>query len=112
MAGLMRTLGRFAGHIIKTQAFNSASKYIAFEMKLADLRIKIRLLRQKKRRHLLILGRTIYHLKLNGFEIEENQQVDTLLRVITEIETEIDIFKNELVRRQQAAKSENKSGRR
>ena len=100
MAGLMRTLGRFAGHVMKTQAFETASKFIAFEMKLADLRIKIRLLKQKKRRHLLILGRTIYRLKLNGFEIIENPQVDTLIRVIIEIETEIDIFKNELTRRQ------------
>jgi hypothetical protein len=100
MAGLMRTLGRFTGHVMKTQAFNTASKFIAFEMKLADLRIKIRLLKQNKRRHLLILGRTIYRLNLNGVEITENSQVNTLIRVITEIQTEIDIFKNELIRRQ------------
>lgn len=93
MAHLFRIMGRLAGRAVKTHAVDRAvtvaGAYVASEMRLTDIRLKIRLLRKKRTRHITMLGRTVYRLVINGVEPAGDDHVTTITTVLCEIDREI-----------------------
>jgi len=106
MAQFFRALGRFTGYVVRSHAFDKAiSKtvnYIHSEIKLADVKLKLKLLRQKRTHHLELLGRTIYRLSVNNVEPFNDKNTQTITRVLREIDMEIEEVNNELERRKQS----------
>ena len=102
------TLGRLTGRAIKTHTFEKAvsksAKYLLSEMRLADIRLKLKLLRQKRARHLRLLGKTVYRLTLNEIEPLKDKHIQTITRVLREIDIEIEQVNSELERRKQYEK--------
>jgi len=93
MAGYMRMLGRLTGRAIRSHAFDKlvtvAARYVASEMKLADLKAKRALLRQKRANHVRLLGRTVYRLVENDIDPLGHNSTEKIVRVIDEIDREI-----------------------
>ena len=113
MAYFFRTIGRFTGYVVRSHAFDKAlSKtvnYIHSEMKLADVKLKLRLLRQKRTHHLKLLGKTVYRLYINDIEPLNDKNTQTITRVLREIDMEIEEVKEELKRRKQYEKQKRNS---
>ncbi len=103
MASIFRIMGLLAGHAMKNQAINvavnTASKIVNREMRLTDIRLKLRLLKRKRDHHIKLLGRTIYRLSINHCESLDTENTRTITRVITEIDCEIKAARDELERR-------------
>ena len=102
MASIFRIMGLLAGHAMKNQAINMAvgttSKVVHREMRLADIRLKLGLLKRKRDHHIKLLGRTIYRLSINNCPLD-TENTRTISRVIAEIEVEIKAAGEELERR-------------
>ncbi|MFC1537875.1 hypothetical protein ACFL6H_00495 [Candidatus Latescibacterota bacterium] len=113
MARIFRTLGRLTGYAIRSQTFDKAlSKTAAFlqtEIKLADVKLKLKLLRRKRIHHLKLLGKTIYRLHLNEVEPIDNNHTHTISRVLREIDMEIEDTNEqlEIKKRQEQEKKKN-----
>lgn len=94
MAYFFRTIGRLTGYAIRTKAFDKAlSKTAAFlhtEIKLADIKIKLKLLSKKRNHHLKLLGKTVYSLHSNSIEPFNELHTQTISRVLREIDMEIE----------------------
>jgi len=93
MAGYIRMLGRLTGRALRSHAFDRlvtvAAGYVASEMKLADLKAKRALLRQKRANHMRLLGRTVYRLVENDIDPFGHDSTGKIVRVIDEIDREI-----------------------
>lgn len=115
MAQYMRIMGRLAGRAIRTQvvdqAIRKASIYITSEIRLADIRMRLKILRQKRTRHLTILGRTVYRLIVNEVNISGNERIDMLIRVLSEIDSEIEATEESLRQRVEYEKQQRTSSR-
>ena len=113
MAQIFRTMGRLAGRAVKTQtidrAITTARVYIQSEMRLTDIRLKLKFLRQKRTRHLTLLGKTVYRLVKNNINIETDERVDTLNRVLHEIDIEIETVEQELQQRTELERQRRKA---
>lgn len=107
-----RTMGRFTGYILRSHVFDRAAattvNYLLSEMRLADIRIKLMMLRQKRNRHLCLLGKTFYRLSINNIDPIHDEHTQTISRVLREIDLEIEQVNAELVRRKQSEKQEKK----
>ena len=104
MPSVFRIMGRFAGHAMRNQAVNvavnRASRRVYREMRLADIRMKLGLLRRKRTHHLHLLGRTVYRLAAhNNGEPFDDTRTSTITRVLHEIDLEIEEAAGELERR-------------
>ncbi|MBN1291511.1 MAG: hypothetical protein JXB48_06695 [Candidatus Latescibacteria bacterium] len=113
MAQIFKTMGRLAGQAVRTQAVDraitKARGYIQSEMRLADIRLKLKFLRQKRTRHLTLLGRTVYRLVNNDINPETDERVDTLNRVLHEIDNEVEMVESELQRRREQERQRRKT---
>lgn len=100
MAPFFSIMGRLAGQAIKAHAIDravaTAAGYIASEARLAEVRLRLAILRRKRTRHLTILGRTVYRLLANDINPYGDERVVTLSRVLREIDGEIDAVEHEL----------------
>lgn len=100
MAQFFSIMGRLAGQAMKTHAIDravtTAAGYIASEVRLAEVRLKLAILRRKRTRHLTILGRTVYRLLANDISPAGDERVVTLSRVLREIDGEIEAVEQEL----------------
>lgn len=103
MASLFRIAGRLYGRAVHSKPVSSAvkatGKYVLTEMKLADLRLRVVFLKRKLKAHYTLLGRTVFRLTRNGIDPFSHHQVQTILRVLGEIEYEIAAAEEELRRR-------------
>ncbi len=108
MAYFLRVVGRLARQALRSHAVNRAmakvAGYVLSEMKLADIKLKRKLLQQKRNRHLNLLGKTIYRLIINDIEPFTNKHTQTVTRVLREIDMEIEAVNDELERRKQYEK--------
>ena len=115
MAQYMRLMGRLAGRAIRTQivdqALRRASSYITSEIRLADIRMRLKILKQKRTRHLTILGRTVYRLTVNEVDTKRNDRIETLIRVLSEIDSEIEATEATLSQRVEYEKQQRTSSR-
>jgi len=115
MTQFFRTMGRLTGYAIRSHAFDrvisKAGSYLLSEMRLADIKLKLKLLRQKRTRHLRLLGKTVYRLSTNEIEPFKDNHTQTIIRVLREIDMEIEEVDTELQRRKQAEKYEQKQYR-
>ena len=106
MAQFFRALGRFTGYVVRShaldKAFSKTVNYIHSEIKLADVKLKLKLLRQKRTHHLELLGKTVYRLSVNNVEPFNDKNTQTITRVLREIDMEIEEVNNELERRKQS----------
>ncbi|MFC1509568.1 hypothetical protein ACFL60_07790 [Candidatus Omnitrophota bacterium] len=113
MAKFFRTMGLLTGRALRTRAVNrtltKAADYIAAEMRLSDIKLKRSLLRKKRTQHLTILGRTVYRLLENDVNPKNDQRIDTLSRVLNEIDGEIESVEQELQRRKEREKQKRAS---
>ena len=116
MPSFFRIMGRFAGRAMRNQAVNVAvnrtSQIVYHEMRLADIKMKLRLLKRKRTHHLHILGRTVYRITANNSgEQFDDTHTSTLTRVLREIDLEIEEAAGELERRkkEQTAKEQRPS---
>ena len=103
-----RTMGRFTGYVIRSHVLDKAiantTHYVLSEMRLADVRIKFKLLRYKRNHHLYLLGKTFYRLSTNDIDPMHDEHTRTISRVLNEIDLEIDQVTAELARRKQHEK--------
>ena len=103
-----RTMGRLTGYVIKSHVIDKAIattvNYVLSEMRLADIRIKLKLLRQKRNRHLYLLGKTFYRLSINNIAPMHDEHTMTISRVLREIDLEIEQVNAELASRKQYEK--------
>ena len=109
MAYFFRTMGRVTGYVLKSHAVDravtKAASYLLSEMKLADIKLKLKLLRQKRTRHLKLLGKTVYRLYNNNIYPFNDEHTQTITRVLREIDMEIEEVDKELQRRIQSEKT-------
>ncbi len=109
MAHFFRTMGRLTGYAIRSHAFDraisKAGSYLLSEMRLADIKLKLKLLKQKRTRHLRLLGKTVYNLYINDVEPLKDEHTQTIIRVLREIDMEIEEVDAELQRRKQQEKN-------
>ena len=100
MAQFFRIMGRLAGQAIKSHAIDravaTAAGYITSEVRLAEVRLRLAILRRKRTRHLTILGRTVYRLLANNIDPAVDARVATISRVLREIDGEIAAVEHEL----------------
>ena len=112
MANFFSTMGRITGYVLKSHAVDRAvtkvASYLLSEMRLADIKLKLKLLRQKRTRHLKLLGKTVYRLSTNEIEPFKDNHTQTITRVLREIDMEIKEVDAELQRRKQSVKPEQK----
>ena len=112
MANFFRTMGRLTGYALKSHAVDrvitKAGSYILSEMRLADIKLKLKLLRHKRTRHLKLLGKTVYRLCANDIDPFKDEHTKTITRVLREIDIEIKEVDAELQRRKQSEKPEQK----
>ena len=106
MANIFTISGRFTGKLLNqpsvARVVHSVTHYISTEVQLSQIRMSLGMLKNKRNRHHIILGRTIYRLIRNNVAPFENPQVDTIIRVLNEIDLEIEAVKYELARRKAA----------
>ncbi len=112
MANFYSTIGRLTAYALKSQALDraiiKAGSYLLKEMRLADIKLKLALLKQKRTRHLKLLGKTIYRLYENELEPFKDDHIQTITRVLREIDMEIEEVDDELQRIIQSEKNEQK----
>lgn len=103
MANIFLVAGRLYGRAMHskpvTATVKATRKYVFAEMKLTDIRLRIAFLRRKFKAHLTLLGRTVYRITANGGDSMCHPQVQTIFRVLGEIEYEIAAAEGELERR-------------
>jgi len=113
MAHFFRVLGRLTGRAVRSHAFDRAlsvtAGYVASEMRLTDIRAKRGILRRKYTNHLRLLGKTVYRLLENGIDPLGESHVDTIVRVLQEIEGEVAAAEEELQKRRQVEEARRKS---
>lgn len=112
MVNFFSTMGRLAGYAIRSHAVDRAitkvASYVLSEMKLADIKLKLKMLKQKRNKHLKLLGKTVYRLYANDIEPFKDNHTQTIARVLREIDMEIKEVDKELQRRKQSEKQEQK----
>ena len=115
MAPFFRIMGRLAGQAIKTHAIDRAvvavAGYVASEARLAEVRLRLAILRRKRTRHLTILGRTVYRLLANNIDPEVDARVATISRVLREIDSEIAAVEHELVQKIELERQRRNAGK-
>ena len=115
MASIFTIAGRITGIFLAEpaigRAVRSARDYVSEEMQLAQIRMRRELLKKKRERHLVILGRTIHRLIANGVDPFENPQVNTVIRVIGEIDFETETTEFELEKRKTAIQEQRRNRR-
>ncbi len=103
MASIFHIAGRLYGRAIHSKPVAATvkvtGKYVLSEMKLTDVRLRAAFLRKKFQAHLTLLGRTAYRIAANGGDPVHHPQVETIFRVLGEIEYEIAAAEGELERR-------------
>lgn len=106
MASIFTIAGRLTGKILKQPAVarvvHSVTHYISTEVQLSEIRLRLEMLKKKRKRHHTILGRAIYRLLSNNVPPFENPQVNTTIRVLHEIDLEIEAAEYEFERRKAA----------
>ncbi len=105
MASIFRAAGRLYGRAVSSKpvsaAMKATGKYIITEMKIADIHLRVTFLKRKFRAHQTILGRTAYRLVRNGIDPMTHRQVQTIIRVLGEIENELAAAEDEVRRRRE-----------
>ncbi|MHB9028791.1 MAG: hypothetical protein ACYC9O_08480 [Candidatus Latescibacterota bacterium] len=103
MANIFRIAGRLYGRAVSSgpvsATMKATKKYFLTEMKLTDIRLRAAFLKRKLKAHLTLLGRTVFRLTRNGIDPLNHPQVQTIFRVLGEIEYEIAATEGELQRR-------------
>jgi hypothetical protein len=103
MANIFRIAGRLYGRAVSSRPVNATvkatRKYLLTEMKLTDVRLRVTFLKRKLKAHFTLLGRTVFRLTRNGVDPMNHPQVQTIFRVLGEIEHEIAAAEGELRRR-------------
>ena len=111
MANIFRTMGRLTGYALRSHAFDraisKAGTFLISEMKLADIKLKLKISRQKRTRHLKLLGKTVYRLYNNNIFPFDDEHTQIIIRVLREIDMEIEDADTELQRRKQSGKTAN-----
>ena len=109
MVNFFSTMGRITGYVLKSHAVDravtKAASYLLSEMRLADIKLKLKILRQKRTRHLKLLGKTVYRLYNNNIYPFNDEHTQTITRVLREIDMEIKEVDKELQRRIQSEKT-------
>jgi hypothetical protein len=116
MAQFFRIMGRLTGYVLKShildKAVNEMAHYVLSQVKLADIRLKLKLLKQKRNRHLNLLGRTVYRLDNTTCVPLQNSHIEIIVRVLREIDLEIEQVEAELLKRkQQQEQAKEQTGR-
>ncbi len=105
MAAFFRVMGRFAGRALRSHAMDTVvmkvSGYVLSEMRLADIKLKLRLLRQKRTHHISLLGKTVYRLVNNDINPFNDSHTRTISNVLREIDLEITAMEEELKHREE-----------
>ncbi|MFC1540903.1 hypothetical protein ACFL50_00455 [Candidatus Latescibacterota bacterium] len=114
MARIFRTLGRLTGYALRSQVVDKAlyktADFLKTEIKLADVKLKLKLLQKKRTHHLKLLGKTVYRLHLNEIELIDNSQTHTISRVLREIDMEIEDANEQLeIKKRQEQEKKKKS---
>lgn len=113
MATFFRTMGRLTGYAVRShavdRAVSRASQYLLREMKLADVKLKLAMLKQKRTRHIKLLGKTVYHLVCNDIPPFDDEHTQIIMRVLVEIDNEIDMVQTEMKRRRETYRREKKA---
>jgi|GEM_PF-3025157 hypothetical protein len=114
MARLFRTIGRLAGYAVRSQAFDKAlaktADFLHTEIKLADIKLKLGVLRKKRQNHLKLLGKTVYNLHTNEIEPFNDTHTQTISRVLREIDMEIEQTDEQLeIKKRQEQERKNRS---
>ena len=108
MAYFFRVMGRLTGLVLRShvvdKTLTKAAGYALSEMRLADIRLKLKLLRKKRTRHLRLLGKTVYRLTLNSIDPFKSNHLQTITNVLQDIELEIEHVTTDLERRKQHEK--------
>jgi len=109
MAHYIKILGRLTTRAIKSHAFDKAlsvaTHYILREMRLADLKAKRVLLKRKREIHLHLLGKTAFRLIDSEIDPVSDSHTATIVQVLDEIGTEIQVVDTEIIRRREAEKA-------
>ena len=113
MTQFFRVMGRFTGQVLRShvldRAITTAAGYIVSEMRLTDIKLKRVFLSKKRTRHLTLLGRTVYRLLNNNIDPASDERVSTLVRVLREIDGEVEAVEQELERRKEQEQQRKKS---
>ncbi len=113
MATFFRVMGRLAGRALRSHAMDSVvtkvSGYVLSEMRLADIKLKLRLLRQKRTHHISLLGKTVYRLFTNDIDPFNDSHTRTISNVLREIDMEITAMEEELERRAEFEQNRHKA---
>ena len=103
MPSIFTIAGRLTGKILTqptvAKAIRSVRNYVYAGMQSAEIRLRLEMLRKKRGRHHAVLGRTIYRLISNNVPPFETPQVNTTIKVLEEIDLEIEAVERELERR-------------
>jgi len=103
MPSIFTIAGRLTGKMLSRKnvadAIRSVRNYVHTGMESAEIRLRLEMLRKKRERHLTILGRTFYRLMSNNVPPFAASQVNTTLKVLGEIDLEIEAVERELERR-------------
>lgn len=106
MTSIFKIAGRLYGQAMRSETAKSASRAVEAakravvrETGIAQVRLRIALLRRKRTAHLTLLGKTVHRLVKNEVEPSTHPQVRTIIKVIGEIECEIAAEETEFRRR-------------
>jgi hypothetical protein len=107
MTSIFKIAGRLYGQAMRSETAKSASRAVGMakravvrETGIAQVRLRIALLRRKRTAHLTLLGKTVHRLIKNEVDPSTHSQVRAIIAVLEEIEGEIAAEEEELGRRQ------------
>jgi len=105
MANIFKIAGRLYGRAMMSkpvsETVKAMNKYVFAEMMLTDIKMRAAVLKRKRRTHLTMLGRTVYRLTVNDVPPGGHPQVGNILAVLAEIDEEIRLAEEELLRRRE-----------
>lgn len=107
MTSIFKIAGRLYGQAMRSETAKSASRAVEAakravvrETGIAQVRLRVALLRRKRTAHLTLLGKTVHRLIKNEVDPSTHPQVRAIIAVLEEIEGEIAAEEEELGRRQ------------
>jgi hypothetical protein len=106
MTSIFKIAGRLYGRAARSEtaksasrAFEAAKRAVVRETGIAQVRLRIALLKRKRTAHLTLLGKTVHRLIKNEVDPSTHPQVRAIIAVLGEIEYEIAEAEADLRRR-------------
>jgi hypothetical protein len=103
MSSIFTIAGRLTGKMLSqphiAETIRSIQSYVQSGIQSAEIRLRLEMLRKKRERHFIILGRTFYRLMSNDVNPFNASQVNTTIKVLGEIDLEIETVESEWERR-------------